>query len=46
MTCWNIGIKLLMHLEMVHFSSEYLEKSDDAAYDYVSKDVEKFIQKT
>ena len=27
------------------FSSEHLKKSDDAAYDYVLKDVEKFIQK-
>ena len=27
------------------FSSEHLKKSDEAAYDYVLKDVEKFIQK-
>ena len=27
------------------FSSEYLKKSDDAAYDYVLKDVNKFIKK-
>ena len=27
------------------FSSEHLKKSDDAAYDYVLKDVENFIQK-
>ena len=27
------------------FFSEHLKKSDDAAYDYVLKDVEKFIQK-
>ena len=27
------------------FFSEHLNKSDDAAYDYVLKDVEKFIQK-
>ena len=27
------------------FSSEHLKKSDYAAYDYVLKDVEKFIQK-
>ena len=35
-----------VHFLGVHFLSEYLEKSDDAAYDYVLKDVEKFIQKT
>ena len=28
------------------FSSEHLKKSNDAANDYVLKDVEKFIQKT
>ena len=27
------------------FSSEHLKKSDDAAYDYVLKDVNKFIKK-
>ena len=27
------------------FSSEHLEKSDDAAYDYVLNDVKNFIQK-
>ena len=27
------------------FLSEYLKKSDDAAYDYVLKDVNNFIQK-
>ena len=27
------------------FSSEHLKKSDDAAYDYVLKDVKNFIQK-
>ena len=35
MTCWNIGIKLVRHLE----------KSDAAAYDYVLKTVKHFIQK-
>ena len=28
------------------FSSEHLKKSDDAAYDYVLKDVNSFIQET
>ena len=44
MTCSNIEIKLLRHLDGT-FSSEHLKKSDDAAHDYVLKGVEKFIQK-
>ena len=44
MTCWNIEIKLLRHLDGT-FSSEHLKKSGDAAHDYVLKGVEKFIQK-
>ena len=35
MTCWNIGMKLLRHSK----------NSDDATYDYVLKDVSKFIKK-
>ena len=31
MTCWNIRIKLLMHLKMVFFLSGHLKTSDDAA---------------
>ena len=42
MTCWNIEIKLLMHLKM-NFLSEYFKKSYDAGYNYVLKDVKKFI---
>ena len=33
-----------MHLKMVLFFSEYLQKSDDAGYKYVLKDVKNFIQ--
>ena len=36
--------KLLGHLKMVLFLSEHLKKSDDAAYNYVLKDVNKFIE--
>ena len=44
MTCWNIGIKLLRHLEIA-FSSEQLKKLDAVSYSYVLKDVKNFIQK-
>ena len=38
MTCWNIGIKLLRHLEIA-FSSEQLKKLDAASYNYVLKNI-------
>ena len=42
MTCWNMGIKLLMHLKMVFFLSEHLKTSDNAAHDHVSEDVKDY----
>ena len=39
------GDKIIEAFRDGTFSSEHLKKSDDAAYDYVLKDVEKFIQK-
>ena len=44
MTCWNMGIQLLMHLKWC-FLSEDLKTSDDAAHDHVLGDVKDFIQK-
>ena len=43
MTCSNIGIKLLMRLKMVIFCLN-IKKTDNAAYNYVFKDVKDFIQ--
>ena len=45
MSCWNMGIKLLMHLKMVFFLSEHLKTSDNAAHDHVSEDVKDYTQK-
>ena len=43
MNCWNIGVKLLMHLKMVLFHLN-IKKNHAAADDYVLKDVNDFIQ--
>ena len=43
--CWIMGIKLLKHLEIVNLHLSIKKKSDDAAYDYMSKGVNNFIQK-
>ena len=45
MSCWNIRIKLLSHLEIVLFCQNIKKISDDVDYDYVLKDVYNFIQK-
>ena len=39
------GDKIIEAFRDGTFSSEHLKKSDDAAYDYVLKDVNNFIQK-
>ena len=43
MTCWNIEIKLLMHLKMVLFRLN-IKKTDNAAYNYTLKNVKDSIQ--
>ena len=45
MSCWNIRIKLLSHLEIVLFCQNIKKISDDVDYDYVLKDVYNFIHK-
>ena len=45
MTCRNIWIKIIDAFKDGTFLSEYLKKSDDAAYDYALKNVNNFIQK-